>query len=58
MEKKCKTCRWWYKENIERGHVCVNGDSEEVAELTDENFSCKFWLPKLEQDGDATWFME
>lgn len=39
------------------GEVCVNGDSEEVAEFTDADYSCKWWLPQLEQDGDATWFM-
>lgn len=58
MERKCKTCRWWFKESLTSGEVCVCGDSEEVAELTDENFSCRHWLPKLEQDGDATWWME
>lgn len=58
MERKCKTCRWWYKESLTNGEVCVNGDSEEVAEFTDAEFSCKWWQPQLEQDGDATWYME
>lgn len=58
MERKCKTCRWWYREDITHGEVCVNGDSEEVAEFTDADYSCRHWMPKLEQDGNATWFME
>lgn len=58
MERKCSSCRWWQLEHIDRGHVCVNADSEEVAEFTDDDFSCKWWEQMLEQDGDATWYME
>ena len=58
VERKCKNCRWWYYEDWTKGHVCVNGDSEEVAEFTDAEFSCRHWQPQLEQDGDATWYME
>ena len=39
------------------GHICGCDTSDSFGEYTDENMSCKKWLPQLEQDGDATWFM-
>lgn len=31
----CENCKWWAD-----NEVCVNGDSEQVADFTDKDFSC------------------
>jgi len=41
--KTCNTCKWWEKEDITDGMVCVNADSDDVTEWTDGNHSCKCW---------------
>lgn len=33
--KNCENCKWWAD-----NEVCVNGDSEQVADFTDKDFSC------------------
>lgn len=58
MKMRCGNCRWWQFEYIDRGHVCVNADSEEVAEFTEESFICPKWEQVLEQDGNATWYFD
>lgn len=35
MTRKCENCNYWLEE------VCVNGSSDQRADFTDPNFSCK-----------------
>lgn len=56
--RKCKNCRYWQYEHIDRGHICVCADSEERADWTDADFGCEHWAQELEQDGEATWYFE
>lgn len=58
MKRTCNTCRYWQYENIDRGHVCCNVDSDMVTEWTDAEYSCNHWEQELEQDGWATWNSE
>lgn len=37
-KRNCGNCKWWAD-----NEVCVNGDSEQVANFTDRDFSCKFY---------------
>lgn len=41
--RKCRTCRYHEYEPIDRGYVCVNGDSEECTEWTEDDHSCEHW---------------
>lgn len=34
-KRNCGNCEWWAD-----NEVCVNGDSEQVADFTDKDFSC------------------
>lgn len=34
-KRSCGNCKWWAD-----NEVCVNGDSERVADFTDKDFSC------------------
>lgn len=34
-KRNCGNCKWW-----ENNEVCVNGDSDEVGNFTDKDFSC------------------
>lgn len=38
-----KTCKWHEQENIDNGYVCVNGDSEYVADWTEDEQCCEEW---------------
>ena len=38
--------------------TCNNVDSDMRFDETDEEYSCSHWQPEIEQDGDATWFLE
>ena len=42
-EKKCGTCKYHEYEPIDRGYICVNGDAEECAEWTEDDYSCEHW---------------
>ena len=55
MRGKCKTCRYHVFEKIDKGYVCVNPDSENVTEWTDDELMCDKYEPEIEQDGWATW---
>lgn len=37
----CGNCKWHEHENISDGWVCVNNDSEYVADWTDYDFCCE-----------------
>lgn len=34
-KRNCGNCKWWAD-----NEVCVNGDSDEVGNFTDKDFSC------------------
>ena len=36
---KCKTCKW----HDDFSWVCANGDSQEVADFTDNEYGCSCW---------------
>jgi hypothetical protein len=40
MDECCGTCRWHEHEDVSDGWVCVNGESEHVAEWTEYDFCC------------------
>lgn len=35
-KRNCGNCKWWAD-----NEVCVNGDSDKVADFTDKEFSCR-----------------
>ena len=46
-EKKCcRNCKYWIYEEIDKGHICCNADSEFVADWTEENDYCLGWERK------------
>jgi hypothetical protein len=44
----CATCKWREFENISDGYVCVNSDSEYVADWVENNHVCDQWEGKGE----------
>ena len=40
VRKCCGTCKWYEHEDITDGFVCVNGESDYVADFTDKKFCC------------------
>ena len=46
VNRTCGTCRYHEFEPIDRGYVCVNGDSEECTEWTEDDDSCEHWEEK------------
>ena len=47
MDKKCcGTCKYHEYENIDEGYVCVNDESEYVADWTEYNHCCDEWEEK------------
>lgn len=45
----CGTCEWHEREHITQGFVCVNGESEHVADWTDNDQQCDKWEAKKEE---------
>ncbi len=43
MDESCETCRWHYQEEVDRGWVCVNPESEYAAEWTEMHDYCDEW---------------
>ena len=43
MDNTCKTCRYHMHEDISDGYVCVNADSDKVADWTEDDYSCDKW---------------
>lgn len=56
--KKCKTCRWWQKMRAGESETCNCEESEFRFDEMDAECNCVHWSQRLEQDGDATWYME
>ena len=47
MNKECcGTCKWHKLENVDEGWVCVNADSDNVADWTEYEDSCMEWEAK------------
>lgn len=42
----CGTCKYYYYKSIDDGWVCVNDQSEYVADLTEYNDTCEEWEEK------------
>ena len=45
-EKICKNCEYHKYEDIDRGFICVNADSDRCADWTASNYSCECWERK------------
>lgn len=43
MNEVCRTCKYHHHEDIDDGWVCVNADSEYVADWVEFNHYCDFW---------------
>lgn len=48
-ERCCGNCKYHYHESIDDGWVCVNDESEFVADWTEYNDTCDEWE---ERDGE------
>lgn len=42
-KKRCETCKYHQHEDIDKGWVCVNDESEYVADWTEYSDSCEEW---------------
>lgn len=42
-EKNCGNCKWHEHENIDDGYVCVNHESENCADWTEDDDCCECW---------------
>ena len=58
VRAKCQNCRWWQRIDLKKDEVCTNEESEQRFDETHKDYCCFLWEQKLEQDGDATWYME
>lgn len=58
MRRECETCRWWHKVKANEPEICNNVDSDNRFDTTAKDYSCNKWSPQIEQDGDATWWMD
>ena len=48
QQKCCGTCKHHQQENITDGFVCVNDESDYVADWTDEDHTCDAWEDREE----------
>lgn len=48
MKQTCENCKWHEPFNW----ACFNGDSDYVADFTDNDFSCEHWEGKEESGND------
>ena len=46
-KKSCENCRYYEHEDIDDGYVCVNGDSEYVADWVEADNFCRDWSGKM-----------
>jgi hypothetical protein len=44
----CQTCKYWVFEEIDRGHICCNPDSDSVADWVEYDDACIVWEGKDE----------
>mgnify|MGYP000001763842 FL=1 len=42
----CKNCDYHIYEDIDKGYVCCNDESDCLAEWTEDDFCCKYFKPK------------
>lgn len=45
-ERRCGNCLWHEHEDIDDGYVCVNRDSQHVADWTEDDSCCDHWEEK------------
>lgn len=43
MDKRCENCRYYEHEEIDDGYVCVNDDSEYLADWVEPGHCCEDW---------------
>ena len=60
--KKCRTCEYFGWDDFGRAHVCVNGDSENVADFVSDDDTCEHYQKKnidgmsiIDLDGMNKW---
>lgn len=58
MRMRCENCRWWQRNKLDEEQTCNCVDSDMRFDETDKEYSCNHWSPEIEQDGDATWFID
>ncbi len=58
MKMICENCRWWQRNKVDSERECFNVDSDVRFTQTDADYSCNHWEQALEQDGNATWYIE
>ena len=58
MERTCGTCHWWQKIKASEPRSCNCVDSDNRFDYTAEDYSCNKWQQTLEQDGEATWYID
>lgn len=58
MRMICKRCRWWQKVKVDAEPTCNCVDSDNRFDETDAEYSCNHFAQEVEQDGDATWYLE
>lgn len=51
--KQCSNCRYWEREPVDNGHVCVNADSFFCSDWREEDDFCDAWGRKEDEpEGD------
>lgn len=58
VRAKCQNCRWWQRIDLKKDEVCTNEESEQRFDETHKDYGCPLWEQRLEQDGNATWYMD
>ena len=51
MDKCCGTCRYGYYDKMQ-GYVCLNSESEYVADFVEYDHSCEEWEEKKRKCGE------
>ena len=49
-ERCCGTCKWHWLEEITFGEVCVNADSDDCTEFTENDHTCDYWESKESEE--------
>ena len=52
MAECCGTCKYGHYDKMQ-GYVCVNDESEYVADFVDEEMACDFW--EIKDDRSTIW---
>ena len=47
----CKDCKYHIFEEIDKGYVCCNDQSEHIADWTEDDDTCEYFTPKETNNG-------